>query len=165
MPVNIHLSGNSGSGKTTIAEYFIGAARSRITRICYLKNIPHDDVAFDMSGKDTERALGAGAVLSVGRAERSTFMTFGSKLSLKDLLEKAKSICDVCLIEGFHDEIKDIRISISISLVQDSPQSGQRRILIKSDDGSFAEFDSPSYLEDANAYAIEKIEGILHDES
>ena len=45
-----------------------------------------------MSGNNTERDLRAGAVISVWRAGRSTFMTFGSKLSLRNLLEMTKGI-------------------------------------------------------------------------
>ena len=45
-----------------------------------------------MSGKDTGRVLWVGAVLLVGRAEKSTFMTFGLKLSLRNLLEMTKGI-------------------------------------------------------------------------
>ena len=92
----------------------------------------------------------------------SAFLTFGSKLSLKNFLEPAKGICDFCLIEGFHDEIKNIRTSISITLIQGSPQSEIRMIFIKSDDGSFAEFNSPLYMEGAASYLSEKIEYSLH---
>lgn len=95
----------------------------------------------------------------------STFMTFGSKLSLRNLLETAKGKFDFCLIEGFHDEIKNIRTSISITLIQGSPQSEIRMIFIKSDDGSFAEFNSPLYMEEATSYAIEKIECSPHGRS
>ncbi len=95
----------------------------------------------------------------------SSFMTFGSKLSLRNLLETAKGICGFCLIEGFHAEIKNIRTSISITPIQGSPQSEIRRIFIKSDDGSFAEFNSPLYMEEAASYASEKIECSPHGKS
>ena len=95
----------------------------------------------------------------------SAFMTFGSKLSLRNFLEPAKGICDFCLIGGFHDEIENIRTSISITLIQGSPQSEIRMIFIKSDDGSFAEFNSPLYMEETTSYAIEKIECSPHGRS
>jgi molybdopterin-guanine dinucleotide biosynthesis protein len=114
-----------------------------------------------MEGKDTERALRAGAVLSAGRAESAIFITFGSRLRLKDLLEIALGVCEACLIEGFHDEIKEIKVSISIDLQQDSLQPELRRIIIKSIDGSFAEFSSSSYVK-ATSYTIEKIDVIRH---
>ena len=41
-----------------------------------------------------------------------TIMTFGLKLNLKDQVEMAKDICVVCIIENFHDESKNFRISI-----------------------------------------------------
>jgi molybdopterin-guanine dinucleotide biosynthesis protein MobB len=165
LPVNIHLLGNSGSGKTTTAEYLIVGLRSRNIRTAYLKNIPHDDVAFDMAGKDTERALRNGAVLSVGRARSATFMTFGSSLELKSIIEMTKAICDVCLIEGFQDEIKEIRISLSIALKQDSNRSGLRRIFIDNGDGSSAEFESSSSFQEAISYVIQRIENILQSMS
>ncbi len=152
----IHLSGRSGSGKTTLAIRIIAALHSRGIRTAFLKNIPHDDVSFDLAGKDTNRAIRSGAALSAGRAVNSTFIEFGSALQLENLIEMTERVCDVCLIEGFHDEIHGVSGYFSLNL-ELSDNGRERRISITLPDGSVKIFMNAEDCDDAENYIIEKV--------
>jgi molybdopterin synthase catalytic subunit len=95
----IHITGRSGSGKTTFIEGLIGKLSS-FGRVATIKHLGHHN--FDLApGKDTTLFFAKGALVSAGiDSEKSVLIIKQNELSpILDLYERYG--IDFVLVEGF----------------------------------------------------------------
>src|SRR4051812_10687477 len=96
------IVGRQGSGKTTLIERLIRAARERDLTVSTIKHTHHHDIEIDTPGKDSHRHRVAGAseviVASDGGWARIAAST--TPASLQILLGELRPV-DLVLVEGF----------------------------------------------------------------
>lgn len=100
------MSGHSDSGKTTIASWIIRKLSEMGYSVVFIKNIPHDDLALDMKGKDTDRAFTAGASKVIGRTPTRSFTLERKFTTLSEILAR-EGEGSILVIEGFHSEMEN----------------------------------------------------------
>lgn len=114
----INFVGYSKSGKTTSIESLIKwlkSAKGNNVKIAVVKNIAHNDMAFDVEGKNTFRYSQAGADIVFGNSVVQSVMIINKKIDLLDIIshinlevdpsrkfEKAKAET-IIILEGFRD--------------------------------------------------------------
>lgn len=135
----IAILGYSGTGKTTLARSIIGYLGRSGLRVSFVKNIPHDDAAFEMAGKDTESTMSAGATLSAGITPSKAFFTLSGHHDLVEIIELAGAWSDACILEGFRNEISRIGsdVIVNISPIGSAASLGVAEVISRNNRASF----------------------------
>ena len=113
---SIYMRGHSDSGKTTIAVWLIQKLTENHHKVAFLKNIPHDDLAIDVEGKDTDRAFKAGAIKIIGRTPTRTFSLERESKTLRTLMS-GEGPETVYIVEGFHSETDAVAPGMEINIL------------------------------------------------
>ncbi|WMT51005.1 MAG: molybdopterin-guanine dinucleotide biosynthesis protein B [Ferroplasma sp.] len=93
--------GSSSSGKTTVIENLISILSGRY-KIVYIKDIPHDNISLDTSGKDTWIMENAGAHATYGLMPGRTYRMVRERMELDRIINENRDY-DIIFIEGFRD--------------------------------------------------------------
>ncbi len=108
------VTGPSGSGKTTLIEKLIRKLSGEGLRIAYVKH-SHHPFTLSPEGKDTSRALDAGAEVVRFSGKRSCVELRRGNHSFKKVINRLVGV-DLVLVEGFASEdIPSIEIVHSYS--------------------------------------------------
>jgi molybdopterin-guanine dinucleotide biosynthesis protein MobB len=98
----VAIVGHKGSGKTTLIERLIGAARGRGLTVSTIKHAHHHDIELDTPGKDSFRHRQAGASEVIVASDRGWARIAASPepASLQELLGQLRTV-DLVLVEGY----------------------------------------------------------------
>ena len=98
----IAIVGRQGSGKTTLIERLIPAARGRGLSVSTIKHTHHHQIELDTPGKDSHRHRSAGAaeVIIASDTGWARIATSPHPAQLQELLGQLRPV-DLVLVEGF----------------------------------------------------------------
>jgi molybdopterin-guanine dinucleotide biosynthesis protein MobB len=96
------IVGRQGSGKTTLIERLIRAARERGLTVSTIKHTHHHDIEIDSPGKDSHRhrVAGASEVIVASDGGWARIAASATPASLQILLGELRPV-DLVLVEGF----------------------------------------------------------------
>jgi molybdopterin-guanine dinucleotide biosynthesis protein MobB len=96
------IVGHQGSGKTTLIERLIAAARERGLAVSTIKHTHHHDIELDTPGKDSyrHRVAGAAEVIVASDTGWARIAASAAPAELKFLLGQLRPV-DLVLVEGF----------------------------------------------------------------
>ena len=96
------IVGRQGSGKTTLIERLIRAARERGLTVSTIKHTHHHDIELDTPGKDSHRhrVAGASEVIVASDGGWARIAASAVPASLQILLGQLRPV-DLVLVEGF----------------------------------------------------------------
>jgi molybdopterin-guanine dinucleotide biosynthesis protein B len=98
----VAIVGHKGSGKTTLIERLIGAARGRGLTVSTVKHAHHHDIELDTPGKDSfrHRQAGASEVIVASDQGWARIAASPDPASLQVLLGQLRPV-DFVLVEGY----------------------------------------------------------------
>lgn len=104
-PIIIHISGDSGAGKTTLIERLIPFLKKMGYKVGAIKH-SHHGFDIDVNAKDSYRMYKAGAdrVIVSSQDKLAIFQRCDAEENLAQLIEELKGKVDIILIEGYKDK-------------------------------------------------------------